>query len=71
VMERFPVIITAGAALLGFLAGEMLLTDPALVQRIGELPHWQVNVGGAVGAALVVAIGMLMRRRHKARRDSK
>jgi YjbE family integral membrane protein len=71
VMERFPFIITAGAALLGFLAGEMLLTDPALVQRIGELPHWQVNVGGAVGAALVVAIGMLMRRRHKARRESK
>ena len=71
VMERFPVIITAGAALLGFLAGEMLLTDPALVQRVGELPHWQVNVGGAVGAALVVAIGMLMRRRQKARRESK
>jgi predicted tellurium resistance membrane protein TerC len=28
VMERFPIIITIGAALLGFLAGEMLLTDP-------------------------------------------
>jgi YjbE family integral membrane protein len=64
VMERFPVIITAGAALLGFLAGEMLLTDPALVARVGELPHWQVNVGGAVGAALVVAIGMVLQRRH-------
>jgi YjbE family integral membrane protein len=67
VMERFPIIITAGAALLGFLAGEMLLTDPALVERIGELPHWQVNMGGAVGAALVVALGMLMQRRQRAR----
>jgi predicted tellurium resistance membrane protein TerC len=67
VMERFPIIITAGAALLGFLAGEMLLTDPALVERIGELPHWQVNVGGAVGAALVVAIGTIMQRRQEAR----
>ncbi|MBL8316814.1 MAG: TerC family protein [Burkholderiaceae bacterium] len=67
VMERFPIIITAGAALLGFLAGEMLLTDPALVERIGELPHWQINVGGAVGAALVVAIGTLMQRRQEAR----
>ncbi|MCP2821222.1 hypothetical protein NK918_25030, partial [Salmonella enterica subsp. enterica serovar Typhimurium] len=28
VMERFPVIIVAGAALLGYLAGEMLVSDP-------------------------------------------
>jgi len=68
VMERFPIIITAGAALLGFLAGEMLLTDPAFVQRMGELPHWQVNVGGVIGAALVVAIGQWMRKRHRVRR---
>ena len=67
VMERFPIIITAGAALLGFLAGEMVLTDPALVARIGELPHWQVNVGGAIGAALVVALGWSLQRQ-RARR---
>ncbi len=70
VMERFPIIIVAGAALLGFLAGEMFLTDPALVQRVGELPHWQVNMGGAVGAALVVALGMLLQRRHAQRKAS-
>ncbi len=28
-MERWPVIITIGAALLGFVAGEMAVTDPA------------------------------------------
>jgi YjbE family integral membrane protein len=67
VMERFPIIIVAGAALLGFLAGEMFLTDPALVARIGELPHWQVNVGGAIGAAIVVAIGWLLQRRRRTR----
>jgi YjbE family integral membrane protein len=67
VMERYPIIIIAGAALLGFLAGEMLLTDPALVARIGELPHWQINVGGAIGAALVVAMGLSLQRR-RARR---
>ena len=67
VMERFPIIITAGAALLGFLAGEMFLTDPALVARVGELPHWQVNVGGAIGAVLVVALGWLLQRRRTRR----
>ena len=29
-MERWPVIITIGGGLLGFVAGEMLVTDPAL-----------------------------------------
>jgi uncharacterized protein (TIGR03382 family) len=45
----------------------MLLTDPALVARTGELPHWQVNVGGAIGAALVVALGWLLQRRRAGR----
>ncbi|KAB2877001.1 MAG: TerC family protein [Burkholderiaceae bacterium] len=68
VMERFPIIIVAGAGLLGFLAGEMFLTDPALVARIGELPHWQVNLGGAIGALLVVALGWLLQRRRERRK---
>jgi YjbE family integral membrane protein len=67
VMERYPIIIVAGAGLLGFLAGEMFLTDPALVARIGELPHWQVNLGGAIGAIFVVAVGWVMQRRRQRR----
>lgn len=63
IMERFPVIITLGAALLGFLAGEMLLSDPAVVSRLGEIPHGVLNAAGAVGAVLVVAIGHLLARR--------
>ena len=67
VMERFPIIITLGAALLGFLAGEMLLTDPAVTARFGELSHDVVNVAGAIGAALVVAIGLWRQRRARTR----
>jgi YjbE family integral membrane protein len=67
VMERFPLIVTAGAALLGFLAGEMLMTDPAVVGRFGEQPHAVVNTAGAIGAALVVGIGLLMQRRAAAK----
>ena len=63
VMERFPIIITLGAALLGSLAGEMLLTDPAVTTRYGELPHDVVNGAGAVGAVIVVAVGLWMQRR--------
>ena len=63
VMERFPIIITLGAALLGFLAGEMIMTDPAVTQRFGELSHTLVNATGVAGALLVVALGKLLQRR--------
>jgi YjbE family integral membrane protein len=69
VMERFPIIITIGAALLGFLAGEMLLTDPAISARFGEPSHTLVNIAGALGAALVVALGMLLQKRQSAKRQ--
>lgn len=67
VMERFPIIITLGAALLGFLAGEMLLTDPAVTNRFGELSHDVVNGAGAIGAVLVVSVGMWMQKRARAK----
>ena len=63
VMERFPIIITLGAALLGFLAGEMIMTDPAVTQRFGEPSHTLVNATGVAGALLVVALGKLLQRR--------
>jgi len=58
-MNRFPIIITAGAALLGWVAGEMVLTDPAIHDFI-EAHHWLHNVVPALGAVLVVAIGKLL-----------
>ncbi|MBP6902662.1 MAG: TerC family protein [Burkholderiaceae bacterium] len=63
VMQRFPIIITLGAGLLGYLAGEMLMTDPALESRFGALPHLAVSTVGAVGAVLVVATGLFLQRR--------
>ena len=57
VMERFPIIITAGAALLGWLAGEMMLTDPAIPRWFAEMPESAVRIAGVVGAVLVVIAG--------------
>ena len=67
VMDRFPIIITLGAALLGFLAGEMMFTDPAAEARFGELSQSVVNAARAVGAALVVGIGTWLQRRARTR----
>lgn len=62
VMERFPIIITIGAALLGFLAGEMLLTDPAVVGWFGKMSELTITLAGVVGAVLVVALGKILGR---------
>jgi YjbE family integral membrane protein len=66
VMERFPVIIVAGAALLGWLAGEMMLTDPAIPPRLGAPSESAVRAAGIAGAILVVVLGKLLQRRAKA-----
>ncbi|MCE3269829.1 MAG: integral rane protein YjbE family [Ramlibacter sp.] len=60
-MNRFPVIITIGAALLGWVAGEMTLTDPALHDFV-EKHHSLHNILPALGAATVVAVGKWMGR---------
>jgi YjbE family integral membrane protein len=65
VMARFPVIITLGAGLLGFLAGEMIFTDPAVAQQFGEASRTLVNSAGSVGAVLVVLLGRFLQRRQR------
>jgi len=56
-MNRFPVIITLGAGLLGWVAGEMCLTDPAIKAWIDQQPHALHYVVPALGAVLVIAVG--------------
>lgn len=65
-MERFPVIITAGAGLLGWVAGGMLVSDPALTRFIAMHLGWtqvqmpfdlDFNLVQVAGAVLVIAIG--------------
>jgi YjbE family integral membrane protein len=56
-MGRFPVIITIGAALLGWVAGEMAITDPLLAEWINANMHWLHWVAPAAGAVLVVLVG--------------
>ncbi len=65
VMDRYPIIITMGAALLGFLAGQMVATDPATKGFFATMPEAEMWLG-ALGAALVVALGTYFARKAKA-----
>ncbi|HSW17724.1 MAG TPA: TerC family protein [Ramlibacter sp.] len=55
-MSRFPVIITIGAGLLGWVAGEMAVSDPAIADWIAN-HHYMHQVAPVAGAVLVVALG--------------
>jgi len=70
-LDRFPIVIWAGAALLGWIVGEVIATDPAVVSYLtahvqSVTPH-QVEIGAAiVGAILVIAVGGYWRSSKKA-----
>ena len=77
-MERFPVIITVGAGLIGWVAGEMLITDGALqgwltslgVAYVNDKPHYAglslEYLFGTIGVAVVVVWGLWLAKRHQA-----
>jgi YjbE family integral membrane protein len=58
-MERYPIIITLGAAILGWTAGEMAVTDPAIAEWVKANVAWleSLHVAPGIGAVLVVAVG--------------
>jgi YjbE family integral membrane protein len=66
VMERYPVIITLGAALLGFVAGEMLVHDQALEGWFGHVSGATTTVVELAGAIGVVVVGTWLARRRQA-----
>lgn len=56
-MDRFKVVIVFGGGLLGWIGGEMILSDPAL-RGIAQTA-WQLQASGVAGALMVVLAGSL------------
>jgi YjbE family integral membrane protein len=65
VMEKYPVIITLGAALLGFVAGEMLVSDHAVEAFFHSAGRASTTVIELVGAVAVVLVGQWLARRKR------
>lgn len=66
VMERWPIIITIGGGLLGWVAGEMAITDPAVKEWVDSHAAWLHYAGPALGAVFVIALGKWLARRAEA-----
>lgn len=56
-MTRWPIIITLGGAVLGWVAGEMMITDPIISVWVDAQAKWLHTVAPPFGALLVVALG--------------
>ena len=61
-MERFPIIIIFGAALIGWVAGETIASDVALKNVLLANP-WLHYAAAVAGAVLVIAVGKLLQAR--------
>ena len=61
-MERFPIVITLGAMLLGWIAGQMAYTDPAIKAYLPVAGYWSY-VTAAAGALFVLLMGKFLSRR--------
>jgi YjbE family integral membrane protein len=67
-INRWPIIIAGGAALLGWIAGGLAATDPGVINIFGEISppvQWALKL---IGAAGVVAVGAWLTRRQTLRK---
>ena len=79
-MEKFPIIITLGGALLGYLAGDMMATDPAIAKWFSAtFPHndlvivpgsIELSISGLIGAAIVWIVGTMLNKRAAAKAEA-
>ena len=63
-MERYPVIVVFGAALIGWVGGETIVSD-AVLKDFADDNSWLHYAGAAAGAALVVGLGKALQKRHQ------
>jgi predicted tellurium resistance membrane protein TerC len=68
VLHRFPMLVIAGAGLLGWLAGEIMIHDPLVPKLVlhHESTHTEVMIACATGALIVMILGTMLKRRRLA-----
>jgi len=60
-ISRMPFIITLGAALIGYIGGEVIVTDPGVGPWVDANAHWLHYVAPLLGAVLVLDVGWYLK----------
>ena len=63
VLNRFPVLVVLGAGLLGWIAGEIIVSDPATLTYFPYDEHTLARIAKPVTAVVVMAGGLLLSKR--------
>ena len=73
-LDRYPVVITIGGGLLGYIAGKLMVEDPAILSyteavanSVGLSTLNLSRIAGLVGAAGVILVGKMLAARHQTR----
>jgi YjbE family integral membrane protein len=71
IIERFPIVVWGGGALLGWIAGGLLPEDPVIAEHLSESTAEMLDVVcGVIGAIIVVAVGMYLVRSRRIREET-
>ncbi len=64
ILQRFPVLVWAGAALLGWVAGGLIVSDPSMQTLMRALAESSAEIiGGLIGVVLVLGLALVLRQR--------
>ena len=69
-LDRYPQIAFIGGALLGYIAGDIVLSDPVLVPYVEPLGAWVHYAAPFAGAAFVIVLGLWLKSRLRATQET-
>jgi len=71
IIERFPIVVWGGGALLGWIAGGLLPEDPIIAEHFSEATVETLEiVCGIAGAIIVVLVGMYLVKSRRMREEA-
>jgi len=67
-LNRWPILVVLGAGMLGWIAGEIIVSDPAVLAYLPYSEHVLARIAEPLLALLVMSVGTFLARRASARR---